>query len=435
MTNNIKPFCTNYIELARLSAGKPRVFWAQLNLCLGALLLVGCKPTPKPAPATSAEVNQLAADSNRFALNLFRDLAKTQENLVFSPYGIYEALAMTSAGASGTTAQEFGKLLQSSLPENRLFRATAALDEQLKTLPGWPRMKRHSTFRVSNSLWFDQTLPVEKAFQQKLQTEFRASIESLDFHGNPGAALHHINGWAFQSTEGHIPQILDQLNPSTRVILANAVYFKGGWDIEFDEQSTKPGRFSLLGGGKTKAPLMHGGGAFDYAQVEDCQALGMRFQEGPFRMLVLLPNTSQFREFEAGLTPERLGRITAALRQHRGECMVHVTLPRFQFKTAPPIQEALQSLGLNQAFTNTADFSRMSRASLLLSQILHRAFVSVDEKGAEAAAVTAISVDLSEAQDTGKPKWVDFIADHPFVFVIQDMDSGAALFMGHYLHP
>jgi serpin B len=115
--------------------------------------------------------------------------------------------------------------------------------------------------------------------------------------------------------------------------------------------------------------------------------------------------------------------------------MVHVTLPRFKFNTAPPIQAALQSLGLNQAFTSTADFSRMSRASFQLSQILHRAFVAVDEKGAEATAVTVIAVLESAPQDTGKPKWVDFIADHPFIFVIQDMDSGAILFMGHYLHP
>lgn len=401
---------------------------------LAALLCLGCEPAAQP-PAQPAEVKQLAADSNRFALNLYRDLARTSDNLVFSPYGIFEALAMTSAGASGTTAQEFRTLLHATLPEDRLFRAAATLDEQLKTMPGWPKMKTPSTFRVSNGLWIDQGWPVAPTFRKISQTDFQAAIENLDFRGAPQEALRRINTWTAQATDGRIPTILDRVDPSTRVVLTNAVHFKGGWAIEFQERNTKPGPFSPLEGVKVEAPLMHGGGMFDYADTEGCQTLAMDFLEGPFRMLILLPERKRFQAFEEELTPERLGRITEALRARHGDCIVNVTLPRFKFDTSPDVQKALRSLGLNSALTDSADFSRMSSHPLKIDEILHKAFVSVDEKGAEAAAVTAIGIELMDADDEGKPKIVEFKADHPFVFLIQDRSSGAILFMGRYLHP
>ncbi len=401
---------------------------------LGALLLLGCEPVTQP-PAQPAEVKQFAADNNRFALDLFRDLARTPENLVFSPYGIYEALAMTSAGASGTTAAEFRTLLHTTLPEERLFRAAATLDEQLKTMPGWPKAKTPSSFRVSNGLWIDKGWPVVPAFRRTMETAFQAAIENLNFKGEPREALRRINGWTSRATEGRIPTILERVKPDTRVVLTNAVSFKGGWTIEFQKQSTKPGPFFPLEGSKEEAPLMHGGSMFDYADAEGCQTLAMDFMEGPFRMLVILPERARFRAFEEGLRPERLERIIEALHAHHGDCLVNVTLPRFKFETSPTVQKTLQSQGLKTAFTDGADFSRMSKRPLKIDEVLHKAFVSVDEKGAEAAAVTAVEIIELGIKEEGKPKIVEFRADHPFVFLIQDRSSGAILFMGRYLHP
>lgn len=412
----------------RFSCGKG--IWA----LLGAFLILGCEPAPQP-PVHPAEVKQFAADANRFALDLFRDLARTPDNLVFSPYGLYEALAMTNAGASGQTAHEFRTLLHATLSEDRLCRAAATLDEQLRTMPDWPKMKTPSSFRVSNGLWIDRGWPVAPSFRKTMESGFQAAVENLDFKGAPQEALGRINGWTARATEGRIPTILERVEPYTRVVLTNAVHFKGGWAIEFLEQNTRPGPFYPLEGRKAETPLMHGGGMFDYAETEGCQTLALDFLEGPFRMLVLLPERKRFRAFEEGLTPERLGRITEALRKGHGDCLVKVTLPRFRLETSPAVQKSLQSLGLKTAFTDAADFSRMSKHPLKIDEILHKAFVSVDEKGAEAAAVTAVvGTDLC-AEDTGKPKVVEFKADHPFVFLIQDGSSGAILFMGRYLHP
>ncbi len=397
-------------------------------------VFLGCEPKPQP-PAQLAEVKQLTTDANRFALDVFRDLAQNPDNLVFSPYGLYEALAMTSAGASGTTAQEFRALLQATLPENRLFRSASALDEQLKTMPNWPKMKTPSTFRSANGLWVDRAWPVAPAFRKTMETDFNAAVENLDFKGAPQDSLRRINEWTSQITDGKIPQILERLNPHTRVVLTNAVSFKGGWTIEFSEQNTRPGLFQPLEGRRMETPLMHGDGMFDYTDVEGCQTLPIDFLEGPFRMLVLLPKRQHFRAFEESLTSERLGRITESLHTRHGDCLVNVTLPRFKFETSPDAQKTLQTLGLKAAFTDAAEFDRMSKRPLKIDEILHRAFVSVDEKGAEATAVTlAIGIDLCE-EDTEQPKIVEFKADHPFVFLIQDRSSGAILFMGQYLHP
>jgi len=401
---------------------------------LAALCFLGCEPTIQP-PAQSSEVKQLAADSNHFAMSLFRELARTSDNLVFSPYGLYEALAITSAGASGTTALEFRTVMHATLPEDRLFRAAATLDEQLKTMPGWPKMKTPSCFRGCNGLWIDKGWPVAPTFRKVFQTEFQATIDTLDFKGEPQEALRRVNEWSTKATEGRIPKIMEKVTPNTRVVLSNAVYFKGGWAIEFQEWNTKPGPFSPLEGQKIEAPLMHGSGMFDYANTEGCQTLAMDFLEGPFRMLILLPERMRFRAFEEELTPERLGRITESLRSHHGDCIVNVTLPRFKFETSPALQKSLKSLGLNSAFTDFADFSRMSNHLIKIDEVIQKAFVSVDEKGAEAAAVTLVTgVELCE-EDTAKPKIANFTANHPFIFLIQDRSSGAILFMGRYLHP
>lgn len=401
---------------------------------LAVLLMLGCEPEPKPH-ANPAEVKQLAADSNRFALSLYRELVRSSDNMVFSPYGLYEALTLTSAGASGTTVQELRSLLHTTLREDRLLRTAATLDDQLKTMPGWPRMEPPSTFRVSNSLWIAQGWPVTKAFRKKAHNDFQAAVENLDFTGAPRSALQRINEWTAKATEGRIPAILEQIRPDTRMVLCNTVYFKGGWTIEFLEQNTKVGPFLPLEGPKTEALLMHVEGMFDYADTEGCQALAMDFQEGPFRMLVLLPERTRFRVFEDGLNPERLQRIIDALHAQHGDCLVNVTLPRFKFKTGPEVQKALQSLGLKSAFSDAADFSRMSKRSIKIDEIRHDAFVSADEKGAEAAAISLATSVLLGEEDTGQPKVVNFTADHPFVFLIQDRSSGAILFLGRYLHP
>ncbi|MCE1228065.1 MAG: serpin family protein [Firmicutes bacterium] len=399
-----------------------------------ALLLVGCEPPPK-APAKPEEVKELAKSSNRFALKLYREFSKEPGNLIFSPYGIYEALAMSSAGASGQTQQELKAILHTELPEPRLSRSIATLDDDLIAMPGWPKAKIPSIFHSFNGLWLDRSVPLQKPFVKMLKADFRVRPESLELKAKPQMSIDRINGWAFASTEGRIPKILDHLSPDARLLLANAVYFKGGWFSEFLERNTKREPFFLLEGGRSQTALMHQTGAFDYTEAEGCQALGMEFLEGPFQMVFLLPERRHFKNFEASLTMEKLSDLFQQMSKGHNEQLVNVTLPRFKFEAPAPVQEALQRLGLCSPFQKSADFSRLSTRPLWINEIYHRAFISVDEKGAEAAAVTAISIDIMSANDEGKPRIVNFKADHPFLFLIRDRTSGAVLFMGRCLRP
>jgi|GEM_PF-1190919 len=406
-------------------------------LCLAffaALFNQGCDPKPEPA-ATQAEVHQLVAGANEFAMALFRPLARNPENMVFSPYGIHEALALAGGGANGATAQEFRTLLRTTLPEGRAFQAYRALDTQLETSAGWAKRGTPTTVRLANALWVDRILDLKKDFRAKAQAGFRATVETVDFEAAPQEAMRRINEAVSRGTEGNIPVILTELPRLTRVVLTNAVYVKGGWDLTFEESRTLPGPFTPLQGGKATTPLMHGCAAYSWATVDGCQALGMDFKEGPLRMVVLLPERAHFKAFEEELTAERLWKILGSLRSNGDEFLVDVTMPKFKFEMDSPVKDAIQSLGLSQAFTPGADFSRLSGRPLMIDKFVHRATITVNEKGAEAAAVTSMpGVELSDP-DSAKPKIIPFKADHPFVFLIQDRESGVILFMGHYMHP
>jgi len=242
--------------------------------------------------------------------------------------------------------------------------------------------------------------------------------------------------WASRQTDGRIPGFLDSLSPDTRLILANAVMFKGAWEVEFQKSLTKPGPFAGLDGSLTEAPLMHTTDTFDCAQTEGCRALRMPFKEGPFALIVLLPERSQFQAFEKALNSERLERIDAELSKSHGRFRVQVTVPRFHFENDHDLIPPLRAAGLRAPFGPGADFNRLtSKASLQVGAVRQKAMVNLDEKGAEAASVTSSGIDLGEPTPEELPPLIEFRADHPFLFLIRDITSGTVLFLGRCVKP
>lgn len=409
-----------------------RLTWAASRAALlGALLMMGCEPVPRP-PAHAEEVHQVAAGSNRFALDLYRQLSKAPGNLVFSPYGIHRSLAMASTGAVGRTHQELRTVLHAELPEAQFLHALSTLDEQLTVHSRGPNSP--SAFRSISGMWVDQGFPILGAFSKTLQIEFRVHPEALDLNQRQ-QALQRINGWAAEATKGCMPQILDQLPGSTRMVLANAVHFMGTWASHFPPHATRPGAFIRLDGSRYETALMHQTSQLDFTVVENCKALAMDFRNGPFRMVFMLPERHGFATFENGLTLERLARILEGLKASHNGQLVKVTLPRFKFDLPIPVQDSVKTLGLQSAFLDSAEFSRLSPRPLRLDQVAHRALVDVDEEGAVAFSATSVIVRGVGMDLLEKQKLVHFRADHPFLFMIQDRSSGAILFMGRVLSP
>jgi len=399
---------------------------------LAAALVLACKSRPVP-PATPDEVHQMAMASNAFGFGLYQRLSNTPGNFIFSPYGASECLAMASEGASGDTLQEFRSVLGCPLPQQRLGPAYATLDRQLVLKTGWPKESIPSTFRSANGLWVDRAFPLKRSFLKNVEA-FQAGVENLELKRDESAG--RINRWASMQTDGCIPAIVDRIDPGACALLVNAVTFKGGWENPFSENLTKPGSFTLLDGSSTQVPMMHTMAGFECARTEGCQALRMPFLEGPFDLLVLLPERNEFQAFEKAMTAERLERIASELFKTHGRFRVEVTVPRFHFENDHDLKGLLQTMGLRTPFTARADFSGLSAAGPLgISGVRQKAMVKLDEKGAEAAAATSTSITLGEDTPDELPPLIEFKADHPFLFLIRDITSGTVLFLGRYVSP
>jgi serpin B len=240
-----------------------------------------------------------------------------------------------------------------------------------------------------------------------------------------------INNWASEQTEGRIKNLLPPgvITPLTRLILTNAIYFKARWENEFSERMTQDDSFYLLDGSTVTVPMMHQQTRLAYAEGNDCQAVRLPYLGGEIAMVVLLPREGNFEAFEGSLEANKLNEIIEDMETRE----VKLALPKFEFEANYKLEKTLSDLGMPVAFEQgAADFSGMTgNRELFISDAIHKTFVSVDEKGTEAAAVTAIAMAMS-APPSGP---VDFTANRPFIFLIQDIETGSILFIGRVLNP
>ncbi len=385
------------------------------------------------APAASpAAVTQLVAGDSAFAFDLYQDLRKQDGNLFFSPYSISAALAMTYAGARGDTESQMAQALHFTLGQDALHPAFNALDLSLNSAGGGADQGSF-TLRVANSLWAQQDYAFLPAFLDVLGRNYGAGLRLVDYKDDARReqARQAINDWVSTATEKKIPELIGPgvLNALTRLVLANAIYFKGDWAEPFNPDSPQA-PFHKLDGSQVDSHLMFRHASTPYASGPDYQAVALPYLGGRISLVLLLPPADQFAAFEQLLTADKAAAIVAALKPED----VQLSVPRFKYETSLSLSDALAALGMPLAFDPArADFSGATgERDLYISDVIHKAYVAVDEKGTEAAAATAVVMAGAAAQEN-PPIVVQ--ADHPFIYFIQDQQTGSILFVGRVMDP
>ncbi|HEY2840894.1 MAG TPA: serpin family protein [Pirellulales bacterium] len=395
----------------------------------GAQNALAAPPAQKRAPA-SPDAIHLAQGANQFALALYGNLREAKEgNLFLSPASISTALAMTYGGAAGETAEQMKSVLHLDLPQDKLFPALSQLSGEL-TATRQPGLE----INIANRLWGQKTFAFRPDYLKLTRDTFGAELATLDFAGDTEAARATINEWVAKQTKDKIPDLLPprSINNMTRLVLTNAIYFKGDWSIPFTASDTKPAPFFLGGDKQVEVPLMFQQKKFRYHKADGVQLLELPYAGGQMAMVALLPEKPDgLAKLEANLTTESLQKMLAAARKRD----VHVWLPKFKMASEFSLGDALQALGMTLAFDATkADFSGMSDAGgLSISSVVHKAVVDVNEKGTEAAAATGVVVGVTSARVPDEP--VRFRADHPFIFLIRDQATGSIVFLGRVSDP
>lgn len=377
----------------------------------------------------SVEQDAVTEAVNLFGAALFaRAAADGDDNVLLSPVSVAVALHMTLAGASGETRAEMERALEVAGLGDGLHAASGAFQRALSA-PG------ASTAEIANRVWVEQQWDerIRPAFRETLATDYDGGMELVDFIANYEAARGRINAWVAEQTRDKIPELIPQgaLTSLTRLVLTNAVYFDANWMEPFDEDRTIDAAFATPDG-EVEVPTMHSHGELRYARHESAQVVTIPYEEREWEMVVVLPDAGALAEVEA----DAAAVLDGAMAQLRTE-KVNLALPKFTFRWSGSLVDTLKALGMRSAFGRDADFSRMADLDgtdgLYVSDVLHEAFVEVDEEGTEAAAATAVIV-ATRAAAVPRPV-IDFRVDRPFLFAIRHVDTGAWLFLGRVTNP
>jgi serpin B len=394
--------------------------------CLGLVLQAQGAELKRVAAADRTAVVE---GNNAFAFALYGQLRNRNGNLFFSPESISTALAMAYAGASGTTASEMAKTLHFTLPQQSLNPAMGALLSDLNAV--------HDGYQltVANALWAQQGYNFLDTFLQLLKTDYGAGLNQVDFKGATEAARLTINQWVEQKTQDKIKDLLQPgtLAPSTRLVLTNAIYFKGDWQTQFDKAESRDEDFYASQAQTKKAAFMHREGSFSYFDGGTFQALEIPYKSKELSLIVLLPkDRSGLPALEQSLTASNTQQWLSQMVQVD---KVIVALPKFKSTQQFELGATLGAMGMAQAFSGSADFSGMTgKRDLAISEVIHKAYIDVNEEGTEAAAATAVGMRAMAMRGPVEQPPV-FRADHPFIFLIRDDRSSSILFMGRMADP
>jgi len=402
-------------------------------------IAAGCTDMPGATPAGSSppadDPGNVTAGNTQFAFDLYRQLAAdpqyTDQNLFFSPYSISSALAITYEGARGTTADEIRTVLH--LPANDTLRREgfSAIDAGLN------HGDANYTLRTANALWAEKTYPFLPEYIDVAERWYGANATNLDFAGNPEGSRQTINQWVEGETEDKIKDLLPagSIDSMTALVITNAVYFKGTWVKQFDANETREETFRVGPDKTVPVPMMHRtdeDAVYGYTETDTLQVLEMPYAHesgSELAMLVLLPVGDNLTAAEEVLDAEKIADLRQSLVRER----VNVSFPKFTLDTEYSLPGPLAAMGMPTAFSMDADFSGMDGTeNLFVSGVVHKAFVDVNEEGTEAAAATGVVVGIKSARPETVPV---FRADHPFVFLITEKDSGTILFVGRVVNP
>jgi serpin B len=399
------------------------------------------KPPKPQQPAASDPPSEAGSDqeplvqgANAFAFELYQELCGGQGNLFYSPYSISLAATMAYAGARAETEAQMASTLHFALPQEQFHPAFGALNRDL-IAHGEETGRFGDSFRLStaNALWGQQGYPFLPEFLDTLNQHYGSAPGRLDFSNAPEESRHTINDWMANHTEGRIRDLLPPgaIHSATRLVLANAIYFDASWLYPFDPDATAGRTFHLLDGTTVTVPMMRQTEGHAYVFGQGYQAVKLPYYGGGASMVFLVPDRGWFEAFEGSLDVESL----AAILQEMNHGHVKLTVPKFEFGSTLALRPALSSMGMPLAFCMPgADFSGMTGGrDFFIEDVLHQAFVSVDETGTEAAAASVILVVPGMPAATPEP--VEITIDRPFVFLIRDDTTGLILFLGRVQDP
>lgn len=378
--------------------------------------------------STAAGVKSIAEANNKFAFDLYAKFKDKGGNIFFSPYSISSALTMTYEGARGKTAQEMESVFY--LPKSssirrpsfaRVFNLINKEDKKYK-------------LQTANALWAEESYTFLDSYLSLVEKYYGGKTTNLDFVKETEKSRITINNWVEEKTYDKIKDLIPKgvLGPLTRLVLTNAIYFKGMWLTQFENENTREEDFKTGPGSISRVSMMGLTGdeaKFNYIETDKMQVLELLYEDEELSMLILLPKGNNLSQTESSLNIGKLAELRAGL-QERG---VDVYLPKFKFETKYSLNKTLEIMGMPTAFSTQADFSGMDGTEdLFISDVIHQAFVEVNEEGTEAAAATAVVMEFKAAPS--EPNIV-FRADHPFVFLIIEKQTDSILFMGRVADP
>jgi len=393
--------------------------------------------------STQQGIQEVVNANNQFAFDLYSELYKSEQgNVFYSPYSISAALAMTYEGAKGQTADEMKSVFH--FPESKILRPNfAAVYNEIN--------KQDKNYKLStgNALWVQKDYPFLEDYIKRVENYYGGKAAGLDFIQETEKSRQTINTFIEEQTNDKIKDLIAPgvLNPMTRMVLTNAIYFKGTWEWGFDKSDTRDMDFKITKDNIIKTPMMYMNNdkaSFNYADIGELQILELPYKDNEISMLILLPKQGVDYDMETGeeiildytledieLTTENLNSWKSEMQDDMGR-LDSIYLPKFEFDTKYGLNQVLTQLGMPTAFNEMkADFSGMTqKEQLFISNVIHQAYVKVDEKGTEAAAATAV---VMEASGIGSSNI--FKADHPFIFIIQEKETGNVLFMGRMINP
>lgn len=401
-----------------------------------------CKPVEQANEREETNEQFVVKGNNEFAFDLYAKLRSKEGNLFFSPYSISSALGMTYCGARGQTESQMAGVLHfpviakpgteissTSVPDRKQF--ASAFAEIIKELNSRGE-KGGYELRVANALWGQKGFEFLNEYLELIESNYDGKLNEVDFVRATEAARRTINKWVEKKTNNKIKNLIQKgvLDPMTRLVLTNAIYFKGNWARQFKKDRTKEAPFTLADGKKVDAEMMNQTAEFGYMETKSFQGLELPYVDDELSMIILLPKeTDGLDEFDKTLTVDNLSKWLSRLYKRE----VIVSVPKFKMTSQFSLASVLKSMGMTDAFSTNANFSGINgKRNLFISAVIHKAYVDVNEEGTEAAAATAVGIKLTSIGPSRTPV---FRADHPFLFLIRDNNSGSILFIGRLMNP
>jgi len=415
-----------------------------INLCVTVILILGLigaglvyqgilSPQPVQAQKTAIDTNAtedcmaaLVEAMNNFSLELYNRLCSSNndENVFFSPYSIFVALAMTYEGAHNTTAQEMYNVLKFQQNNDTALCSFGKIYNLLN-------INAEYTLNTANALWTQHNYPFLPGYLHFIESYYMGNATGIDFNDADQAAR-LISQWVEENTGGKIEDFIssDDIHPLTKLILTNAIYFKGNWKYSFDSERTADSTFEVYPNFTVDVPMMHFSDSdeyLNYFETEDLQIVELPYESENLSMTIFLPKENSLSKIDYMMTYHNLTQWN----DYQNKTNVNVVLPKFKLETDYSLKQVLMDMGMNSPFTFDADFSGMTgHQDLFIEKVMHKAFIEVNEKGTEAAGATSVHMVLKAS-----PGLIFFDANHPFTFIIQHQETGTILFMGKICNP